>query len=354
MRALKLLSPFIVIIVVLVVGYFIYGFMQEQPAPDAGDLATFAEPQGFTDNPVDPANAFPPALKAFDFSHSHMEVAQEWWYFNTHMMDELNHRYSFMIAILKNGQVFGSLSILEKQRHLPLFTRTVVDVDPGNRRIVANWCNLYQPDPSKFEYEFTFEHDIANLYLKLSANKLPLPVGGEGYIAMGEAGKSYYYSLTNMSVQGVGKIGGKQVTLKGRGWMDRQWGEWLDRDFDQWHWYSIQLTNNVEIMLFDFRKNSKQLTPLCDVMFADGTHKTGLRFDIRVLGHWKSPKTGKVWSSGWQIDIPELNSSLAIIPDMQDQEVTDALWEGGCRVTGTYEGRNVWGRAFYEARHRTW
>jgi len=354
MKALKLFAPLLILLLLVVAAVLFLRYLGDRPPSDPQDLSSFATPETQPMAVVDPAHAFPAAKEAFSLSNSHMEVDQEWWYFNTHLIDEKNRRYTFMIAILKNGQVFGSLSLLDQETHIPFFAKTVVDVDPANRLVSAEWCSLQQPNPEAFEYDFTFEHDVAKIYLHLKANKLPLPVGGEGYIAMGESGKSYYYSLTNMSVEGFGEIRGAQAKFRGRGWMDRQWGIWEDRDFDQWHWYSIQLTNNVEIMIFDFRRNGKSITPLCEVVDADGNFRHNLKFNLRVLGHWKSPRTKKVWSSGWQIEIPELNAHLTVVPDMQNQEVTDALWEGGCRVSGTYEGHNVWGRSFYEARHRSW
>jgi predicted secreted hydrolase len=356
MRVLKLFAPLIVLalLAVAVVGFlrFRHGHGQAPPSADLNAFVRFE--QASDQKPINPAEADPPARAAFDLGQSHIEVDQEWWYFNTHMIDERNQRYTFMFALLKNGELFGSLGVLDKQVHHALFTHSTVDIDHKNRLITAKWSSLSQPDPNRLVYEFTFDHPLCSMILKLTANKLPLAVGGEGYVAMGEAGKSYYFSLTNMQVQGTGSVAGVPIRVRGRGWMDRQWGNWRDRDFDQWHWYSIQLTNNVEIVIFDFRKNGKSLTPLCDVVFADGSTRHGLKFNLKVLGHWTSPKTQKNWSSGWQLEIPELEANLMVIPDMQDQEVTDALWEGGCRVSGIFGSAPIWGRAFYEARHRTW
>jgi predicted secreted hydrolase len=355
MRALKLFAPLIVL-VLLIAGGVSYCLWRGSGRNKTGDdLSAFVRfEQAANQRAINPADASPAARAAFDFSQSHMEVNQEWWYFNTHMIDDKNRRYTFMFALLKNGEIFGSFGVLDKGIHHALFTRTSVDLDHKKRLITAKWCNLLQPNPDQFVYQFKFDHPLISAALKFTANKLPLAVGGEGYVAMGEAGKSYYFSITNMQVEGTGVVAGTPVRVRGRGWMDRQWGTWRDRDFDQWHWYSIQLTNNIELVLFDFRKNGKSLTPLCDLVLADGSTRHNLKFNLKVLGHWTSPRTQKSWSSGWQIEIPELDANLMVIPDMPDQEVADALWEGGCRVSGIYGGLPTWGRAFYEARHRTW
>ncbi len=354
MRALKLFAP-LIILALLAGAAAVYYFYLRQPAPGASDdFKTFVQFDQAASQRLLTVDADAPARAAFDLSQSHMEVDQEWWYFNTHMIDDQNRRYTFMLAVLKNGEIFGSLGMLDRSVHRSLFTRSPLTLKYRERVITGEWGRVSQPDPNRFVYDLAFRHPLITMNLRFVANKLPLAVGGEGYVAMGEAGKSYYFSLTNMQVSGTGQVSGVSARVRGRGWMDRQWGVWRDRDFDQWHWYSIQLTNNVEIVIFDFRKNGESLTPLCDVVLADGSTRHNLKFNLRVLGHWTSPETGRTWSSGWQIEIPELEARLMIVPDMQDQEVTDALWEGGCRVSGLYGGGSIWGRAFYEARHRTW
>ena len=352
MRALKLLSP-LIIIVVLIAGVILarqFVFNKSHRTNGTQDLGQV----GGLLRPMDPNQVSPAARAAFDLSFVHLETDQEWWYLNAHLLDQQNRRFGLMVAILKDGQVFASVTNLSQKSHVPYYARDYIEQESKNRMIKVKGCTLTQPDPNKFEYQFSFEHDLGAFQLKFTALKNPLPVGGKGYIAMGEAGKSYYYSLTNMLVEGRGQIAGQELVFHGKGWMDRQWGLWRDRDFDQWHWYSMQLSNNVEIMLFDFRKHGKSITPLCDAVLADGTYKHNLRFEIHVLGHWTSPKTGKIWSSGWEIDIPELNAQLTVTPDLEDQEITDALWEGVCSINGAYGGTQVRGLAFYEARHKTW
>jgi predicted secreted hydrolase len=157
-----------------------------------------------------------------------------------------------------------------------------------------------------------------------------------------------------MSVEGHGRILKTMQTLTGKGWLDHQWGDWNDRDFDQWRWYSIQLANNVEIMIFEFRRSSRKVSVICDVVMPDGSTRHGLQYEIIPQKTWISPDTGRNWALGWQVRIPEIDTDLMVLPDMDDQEVTVSLWEGVCKVEGKFAGQPTRGLAFYEARNRTW
>jgi len=256
--------------------------------------------------------------------------------------------------MLKTGQVLGSLTLVHHQAHIPLQRKGGVELRPLTRTVVGPGSFLTQSDPTKFAYEFRFRDKNTNLTLRMAANKYPLAVGGAGDIEMGKAGRSYYFSLTNMAVEGEGRIRGVPVRLSGKGWMDHQWGNWNDREFNKWYWYSIQLADNTEIMIFEFRRMGRVVSPVCDVVLPDGTTRHNLSYEIEPLKTWVSSETGRSWSLGWKIRIPELSADLLMKPDMDDQEVTKSLWEGVCKVDGTMNGKPARGLAFYEARQRAW
>ncbi len=298
-------------------------------------------------------------LDAFDFSRDNVleflrEYPQEWWYLNTHLVDQQNRRYGLMVALLKTGQVLASLTLVDHDRHFSFHENGNVEHRPEELKIIGPATVLHQPVSNEYLYHFAFSNEHADIKLDLKANKKPLAVGGDGVIEMGESGRSYYFSLTNMSVTGEGRIHDTPVLLTGKGWMDHQWGEWNDKDFDQWHWFSIQLADNTEILIFEFRRSSKSVSPLCDLVLPDGTVQHGLTYQVEALNTWVSPKTHRSWSVGWQVRIPEIEAELLVRPDRENQEVTKALWEGVCKVEGMIGGQPVKGLAFYEARHRTW
>lgn len=298
-------------------------------------------------------------LEAFDFSRDNVleflrEYPQEWWYLNTHLVDQQNRRYGLMVALLKTGQVLASMTLVDHDKHFSFHDNDAVEHVPGEMKIIGPATILSQPNAGEYFYRFNFTNEYADIKLDLKANKEPLAVGGTGVIEMGESGRSYYYSLTNMSVAGEGRIRDMPVLLSGKGWMDHQWGQWNDKEFDQWHWFSIQLSDNTEILIFEFRRSSKSVSPLCDLVRPDGSVQHGLTYQVEALNTWVSSKTNRSWSVGWRVRIPEIDAELVVQPDRDDQEVTKALWEGVCTATGAIGGREVKGLAFYEARHRTW
>jgi predicted secreted hydrolase len=354
MKALKLFLPLILAPVVAAVAFFVWWKFANYAPGAAGDAAYVfgAGPPALPAPTL--ANATDGARQAFDFSIPHDDVALEWWYFNAHLMDEQNHRYSLMMALLRTGQVFGSFTMVQHRKHFGVHDTGLVELRPALRSVIAPFNRLDQIEPGKFDYDFALDQPTARIKLRLKANKYPLPVGGQGVIDMGDAGRSAYFSLTNMAVTGAGSILGRAVKLAGKGWMDHQWGGWNDKEFDQWFWYSIQLADNTEIMIFEFRRHSKRLAPICDVVRPNGETLHGVEYTTRPLKNWVSPTTGRNWSVGWLVTFPALDAELKIIPDLDDQEVTKSLWEGSCKVDGRFEGKPAKGLAFYEARQRTW
>ena len=64
-------------------------------------------------------------------------------------------------------------------------------------------------------------------------------------------------------------------------------------------------------------------------------------FDLQVLDHWESPRSGARYPAGWRLRIPSENVDLRVEPLLADQEldVSFRYWEGAVRVAGTSHGR---------------
>lgn len=294
------------------------------------------------------------ARDAFTIKDFHQGFRSEWWYVNTHLVDEQKHRYTMMLTFLNSGAIYCIFSSVDAQKAHTIYGPAQIQIDPETNTLSTPNFNFYQPDTKYFCYQLNVDQPTFSLELNMCANKAPLEIDGTGTITMGKFGKSYYYSLTDLTVAGKGRLGQNQIKLRGKGWIDRQWGNWSNDDFDQWKWLSIQLGNGMEIMTFKFIRNGRSISPQCDIVMPDGTQEHKLRFTLDTVDNWVSPETEVSWSSGWILSIPEKNIELKISPDFPNQEVFEALWEGGCVVEGTMGEEKVWGRAFYEERRRTW
>jgi predicted secreted hydrolase len=192
---------------------------------------------------------------------------------------------------------------------------------------------------------------------QLTATKPVVLHGSNGLITYGPAGFSYYYSRTRMLVSGDLTDHGQTIQVSGQAWMDHQWGNFISLLGSGWDWYSIQLDNNTEYMLYIIRDGQK--TPVaavgtyvasngsCSQIAADD-------IDIHALSSWTSPHTGAVYPSGWAIDIGSQHLSLTLAPELVDQELVatastgNAYWEGAVRIQGSLGGEKITGAGYVE------
>src|SRR5581483_9101579 len=86
------------------------------------------------------------------------------------------------------------------------------------------------------------------LHLELRDEKPPALHHG-GYITYPPEGGSYYYSRTRLAASGT--LNGESVS--GIAWMDHQWGNFVIAARGGWDWYSLQLDDDTELMLYVLR-----------------------------------------------------------------------------------------------------
>jgi predicted secreted hydrolase len=201
----------------------------------------------------------------------------------------------------------------------------------------------------------------AKLSLRLTSRKPPVLHGQNGLSqkAAGEGRASYYYSLTRMQAEGVLSINGKTERVRGLTWMDHEFGSnQLAEDQVGWDWFSIQLDNQTEIMLYLMRRKDGSIDPHASgtLARADGTtrHLKLADYRVDVSEHWKSPKSGALYPMQWKITIPSEQVELTISPAFQDQELVTSrstrvtYWEGAVQVAGTARGGSVKGVGYVE------
>lgn len=192
----------------------------------------------------------------------------------------------------------------------------------------------------------------------LDATKSPVLHGGDGIITYGQAGFSYYYSRTRMAVTGTLLDHGQPVKVTGQAWMDHQWGNFVSLAGSGWDWYSIQLDNNTEYMLYVIRDAQKR--PLST--FGTYVGPNGAASEIpptniqtQSLATWASPHTRGVYPSGWRITISgQAPAALVLTPLLKDQELVTAqstgvaYWEGAVSIQGSAGGARARGEGYVE------
>ena len=193
--------------------------------------------------------------------------------------------------------------------------------------------------------------------LRLTGLKPAVLHAGDGIITYGPAGFSYYYSRPLMAVSGTLTDQGSPVPVTGQAWMDHQWGNFVSVTGSGWDWYSIQLDNNTEYMLYVIRDEQKRPIATFGTRVApDGTATAipATAIQTRALGTWTSPHTGGVYPSGWRVVLPSDGVALTVTPQVLDQELVTsastgvAYWEGAVAIAGTAGGRPVAGEGYVE------
>ena len=313
-------------------------------------------------------------MKAINFpgdEKAHDKII-EWWYYNGHLKGDDGKNYSFMDCLFKADSrrvripfikvplkdIYFSHSILSdvtSQKFYPVvdyislvsrqsFTRPLLFVEYVNTDVINGFIvNLIKENPL-FEYRLK----TASFDLKLKSKKAPLLLGGNGFLNL-HGRKTYYYSLTDLAVEGEIYPNGKIVKVKGKAWMDHQWAD-APYKKDRWTWFSLQLDNHTEIICFEYGQTKRNcVASLC---YSDGRQESFTKLKISPLeGKWKSAKTKAEYELGWQIEIPERGILLKTEPLIKSQEMifgTINYWEGPIKVSGKIGQRRVKGLGFME------
>jgi len=152
---------------------------------------------------------------------------------------------------------------------------------------------------------------------------------------------------------------GRIVSRYGVVWMDHQWGNFLTLGGGGWDWFSIQLNNDTEMMLYLIRDATgktistyvEYVGPQADVhLLPPGA------LHVDVLDHWKSPATGVNYPSGWYLEVnkQQFQASLTLMPELKDQELVvyqstgNSYWEGAVSIQGQSAGQVVQGEGYVE------
>ncbi len=203
--------------------------------------------------------------------------------------------------------------------------------------------------------------NMANYDLRIDLRGLKPPTlhNRNGLITYGLGGFSYYYSRTRMSLLGMLVDHNQPLQVSGEAWMDHQWGNFLSLGGGGWDWFSIQLSNNTEMMLYLIRDASGK-TISSYVGYIGPQAETFLlppsSLKMTVLNHWKSPVTGANYPSGWRLEIsdPQFHASLVLLPELKDQELVvyqstgNSYWEGAVSIQGQSAGLVVNGEGYVE------
>ena len=324
--------------------------------------------------------AVPGRILTFPRDHGkHPGFRTEWWYF-TGNLDSEDRKWGFQLTFFRRGlakeparkgsswavrDIYPAhFALTDVTRGRFFHTELMSREGPGLAGAASDNLNVYVKNWSAVGqgeaiYLKAREHNYA-LDLILTAEKPPVLHGDRGFSRKGdsETQASYYYSMTRLKVRGTIIFDGRIQQVTGYAWMDHEFSSGiLSADQAGWDWFSLQLDDGSELMVFHLRK--KDGTP--ERPFGTFVTKEGKAVDLgkqRIIinptGTWTSPRTRGVYPSGWKIEIPEQKISLEVTHVVQDQELATGrstaviYWEGAVSVKGLKDNKPVRGRGYVE------
>ena len=152
---------------------------------------------------------------------------------------------------------------------------------------------------------------------------------------------SHYYSYTRLKTSGALVLNGVEKEVEGISWMDHEFGSKpLLPAQTGWDWFSIQLDNRTELMLYQIRnKDGSPPFSFGTLIDEKGRAETlaSEDFIIKPIGRWLSPG-GSTYPMGWEVTLPRHKMTLFLTPSFQNQELTVfggqmRYWEGSVSVS---------------------
>lgn len=327
--------------------------------------------------------AVPPYAFRFPEDHAaHPAYRTEWWYYTGHLKSgQRSFGYEltfFQVGINPARRMSGSrwslhtlyfahFAVTDEHNHTFYHTehigRSALDMagalENRYRVWIGDWSAELAADGQTHRLRATGP-DYA-ITLDLLPLKPPVIHGRDGVSrkAEGEGRASHYYSMTRMETRGTLTLDGEALPVTGLSWMDHEFGtNQLTPEQKGWDWFSLQLDNDRELMLYVMRLADGAYDPASSgtLVAADGAwrHLELSMYEIERTGTWTSPKSGATYPSGWVVRVPSEDMELRVTPTVKDQELaTGSLigviyWEGSVRVEGRDRGRPVTGVGYVE------
>lgn len=259
---------------------------------------------------------------------SHDEFRTEWWYYTGHLTTKNGRQFGYELTFFRRAirpeQIKNNPS---RWTMTQLYLAHLALTDLGRKQFhyaekvsraglgkagarpeqldlwIDRWSAQTLPgEPIRFQLQAA--HEDISIELTLSPTK-PLVIHGTGGISRKgtEAGQaSHYYSFTRLATEGAVTVGGDRLAVTGTSWMDHEFGSAdLGRDLVGWDWFSLQLANNTELMLYRLRRADGSPDPSSSgtLVSADGqAHPLPLSdAQIEPLAFWTSLQSGARYPS---------------------------------------------------------
>ena len=319
---------------------------------------------------------------AFPRDHAaHPEFKTEWWYYTGHLTSEQGEPFSYQLTFFRvgvrqpdpqarsawalNTLYFAHLALTDIQGRKFTFHekagRGALGMSGAASDRYRVWIDGWQAELDGDGHHLKAGAGDVTLDLQLTPEKPPVIHGKNGVSqkAAGEGYASHYYSLTRLATQGRLTYQGRSFQVQGLSWMDHEFSSSQLAPYQTgWDWFSLQLDDGHELMLYVLRHQDGSLDPFSSGTLVDplgqAQHLELADFTIQVMDTWKSPRSGAVYPGAWKISLPEQGYELEVQPTIPNQELVTSrstqitYWEGSVKVSGRRHGQPLRGRGYVE------
>jgi predicted secreted hydrolase len=316
---------------------------------------------------------------------AHPDFKIEWWYYTGNVRTNEGRRFGYQVTFFRVG-IDHTPANPSKWAVRDLYMTHLAVSDPrGQRYRYAeklsrggpglagaktdtyyawndDWtAGLRAPGAARREHVLHAKSPQAGIDLVLDEGKPPAINGTNGINQKGarEGNASHYYSLTRMPTRGTLWVDGERFEVTGDSWMDHEFStSFLEPEQRGWDWFSIQLSDNRELMLYRMRRADGSHDPRSSGTLVDVDGKTThLSNDDFTLTPGRSTfrsKNGAVYPTEWSVSVPSHQIELKVTTPLNDQELSlvqstgIAYWEGMIDVVGQSGSQAVRGAGYLE------
>lgn len=330
-----------------------------------------------------------PCRLAFPADHgAHPGYRTEWWYYTGNLVTADGRPFGFQVTVFRRqiGPISDrrswpepssawrtqqlylghiALSDISGRQHLfaedmsrgALGLAGVIQTGVDTTVFLKSWKIDIGPRAQRLQAAT----EAFGIDLDLVPLKSPVLHGDQGYSRKGDTAEraSCYYSFTRLKTEGTIRLHDRELAVSGLSWMDHEFSTAdLQPGIVGWDWFSLQLDNGTELMLYRLRQEDGQPNPASSgtLVYPDATirHLSADDVKLTVADHWQSSRSGGHYPAAWQVTVSSAELNLSIVPNLADQEMRTpgstavTYWEGSVSITGEMARRPVKGKGYVE------
>lgn len=317
---------------------------------------------------------------------SHPDFKIEWWYYTGNVRAADGRRFGYQLTFFRVGidhqpvnpskwavrdLYMTHLAVSDAKGQRYRFAEKLTRGGPGLAGALTDryytWNEEWsagigdQGAGSRTRHVLRASSPQAGVDLVLDEGKAPAINGINGVNQKGarDGNASHYYSLTRMPTRGTISVDGERFEVTGESWMDHEFStSFLEPEQRGWDWFSIQLSDNRELMLYRMRRADGSHDPRSSGTLTDAngrtTHLTNDDFTLTPGRATFKSANGAVYPTEWTVAVPKHRLALTVTTPLNDQELSlvkstgIAYWEGMIDVAGQAGGRAVRGAGYLE------